>query len=204
MRNEARQFIEQMEWATPDNICYLIKGDYDTELYRYYQKRLEEMTKIQNKDKALRKIRNKNGNVGYTLHRSKRKEITAYQYMHDRKLRNCSAKFENINGYNQIRLDTMADAKSKGLYFELDNGSMNDDQLSEKIRNHYIGQGQFRVVFWMSHIEGHNNEVDRLDKLFSIVEKLLRHKPNRILANTYSEFLKTGKLYNFKKEEVRL
>lgn len=199
MRDTIRKFINQVEWATPDNVSYLLKGDYNTDLYKYYQKRLEEMTVTKNKDKALRKIRNGNGDIAYTMHASKRKSITRYQYMHERKLRNCLARFISLTG-KDVKLDYPADAKSQGLYFELDNGSMDNAQLSEKLSLHYSGQGQFRVVFWMSHIEGHNNEQDRLAKLFKIVENILRHKPNRILANTYTDYLKTGKLYNWRYE----
>ena len=56
----------------------------------------------------------------------------------------------------------------------------------------------------MSHIEGHNHENDRLEKLFNIVKRVLKHKPNRILANTYSDYLKTGKLYGVKDESASL
>ena len=159
------------------------------------------MTLTQNKDKALRKIRNANGAIAYTLYKSKKKSITSYQYWHDRKLRNCLARFANINGYNQIQLGTYADAHAPGIMFELDNGTEAEAEITDKIRNYYSGQGQFRAIFWMSHIEGHNNEQDRLKKIFDIVAKVLHHKPNRVLANTYTDYLKSGNLYNYRREK---
>ena len=52
------------------------------------------------------------------------------------------------------------------------------------------------------HMKAKNKKQDRLEKLFKIVENILRHKPNRILANTYMDYLKTGELYNYKWQEI--
>jgi len=161
------------------------------------------MTKVKNNDKALRKIRNSNGDVAYTMYHSKRKSTTRYQYWHERKLRNCLARFQNLN-HQDVILDSIADAKSKGFYFELDNGTANDAELIHKLSDYYSGQGQYRVVFWMSHIEGHNHESDRLKKIFDIAKRVLKHKPGRVLANNYSDYLKTGKLYGVKDEAASL
>ena len=63
---------------------------------------------------------------------------TRYQYWHERKLRNCLARFQNLN-HQDVMLDTIADAKSKGFYFELDNGTANDAELIHKLREYYSG-----------------------------------------------------------------
>ena len=34
--------------------------------------------------------------------------------------------------------------------------------------------------------------------LFDIVKRVLPDKPNRILANSYEDYLETGNLYNYK------
>ena len=47
-------------------------------------------------------------------------------------------------------------------------------------------------------------EQNRLDKLFDIAGKVLRHKPNRVIGATYTVFLRDGKVFNIKGEEVRL
>jgi len=200
-RQIIRQFIDQMEWITPDNASYLIDGDFSPTLYRKWQKTLEVMTFTQNKDKALRKVKNTGGSVAYTLYRSKRNGLPYNNYWHDRRLRNCMAKFIHTNGNHDLDLNTYADTQAGSLYFEFDSGS-ETTELIDKIKRYYCGQGVCRAIFFMAHRDNIERlEKNRLDYLFDIVAKLLRHKPNRVLANTYTSYLKTGKLYNFRREE---
>jgi hypothetical protein len=37
-----------------------------------------------------------------------------------------------------------------------------------------------------------------LNMLFDIIKKVLKDKPNRVLAAGYHQYLKDGKLYNYK------
>ena len=47
-------------------------------------------------------------------------------------------------------------------------------------------------------------EQKRLNKLFDIARDVLDNKPNRVLGACYTEFLRDGKVFNLKREEVRL
>lgn len=197
-----------MEWATPDNVSYLLDGDFNPKLYDKWQKVLDDMIKTANKDKALRKIRNTGGDVAYTIHHSRRNGLPYTNYWHDRRLRNCVAKYLNINNQDWtdfLNIDPPADAMLKlfsgNVFFEFDSG-YETTELEEKLTKYYSGPGQFRVIFFMAHSDNIKRlEKNRLDYLFKVVGKLLRHKPNRVLANTYTDFLKTGKLYNLRREQ---
>ncbi len=141
----------------------------------------------------------------------KKKDVGDHHFLHDSQLRDCLAKYlhdRNLNGIEQLSVSWIRenpDAHLGNIYFEFDNGHMNDDQLIEKIRKNYTGQVAFRVVFFMRHryddIEG---EKRRLDKLFEIVRSTLQKKPNRILGATYSGFLHDGKVFNLKGEVVQI
>ena len=128
--------------------------------------------------------------------------------MHDKNLRDCLCKFSfdrNYEGKFSIRNDRNADAVMGNLYFEFDNGHMDEEQLSHKMRKYYSGHGQFQVVFWMAHREKKSwLEKERLQKLFDIIGELFYDRPNRIVAAQYSGFIENGKLFNFKGKEVEL
>ena len=91
----------------------------------------------------------------FAIKDSKKHEIGTFKYNHDAKLRNCLAKFmydRNYKGMEDLTTrwdDKDADGQLEDLYFELDNGGMDDRQPTDKLAKHYISRGKFRVVFFM-------------------------------------------------------
>jgi hypothetical protein len=199
-RNQIRQFIEAVQWATPSNISYLLEGRYDSSLYRKYEKELIEMTQTRYVT-PLKKIENNDGRRAFTYMRT-RKDIGTQHFNHDTKLRNCIARFFYDNGMKKASFKGTADVTIGNLFFEFDNGHMNNDQLEEKLRTHYLGKGSYRVVFFMSHRYNEDLEKERLVKLFEIVREVMYKKPNRILGTCYTQYLLDGKIYNLKGEKV--
>jgi hypothetical protein len=201
-RNKIRQFIETVQWATPSNISYLLDGQYDAMLYRKYEKELIEMTQTRYVS-PLKKIGNNDGRRAFTYMET-RKDIGTHHFNHDTKLRNCIARFFYDYGMKDVSFKGTADATLGNIFFEFDNGHMNDDQLEEKLRTHYLGRGNYRVVFFMSHRYNNDLEKERLHKLSGLVKEVMYKKPNRILGACYSQYLKDGLIFNLKGEIVRL
>ncbi len=159
----------------------------------------------------LKKLHDQGNHAVYGSPCTKKKDVGNHHFLHDNQLRDCLAKFlhdRNLSGIEQLSVRWIRenpDAHMENLYFEFDNGHMDDNQLADKIRNNYSGHGAYRVVFFMRHrydsIEG---EKARLEKLFEIVRNISRKKPNRIVGATYSGFLQNGKIFNHKGIEVQI
>lgn len=132
---------------------------------------------------------------------------------HDSKTRECIARWICDHGAQQLdalHFHPPADATIGNIYFEMDNGHMNDRQLREKINLHYSKPGQFQVVFimaspckahWRTREKVQADELRRLNKIFGIARELLPHKPNRILAASYEQFLEDGQLRSYKQQQ---
>ncbi|RJR18189.1 MAG: hypothetical protein C4581_06635 [Nitrospiraceae bacterium] len=141
---------------------------------------------------------------------SKKKNIGAFKFLHDSRLRDCLARYfhdRKYAGIESLRLDNKADAVCGDMYFELDNGNEDRKQLTEKIRNHYSEKGKFQVIFFMTtdyytHWKTMENiktlEENRLRLLFDIAGDILKHIPNRLLAASYHTYLEDGQVYNYK------
>jgi len=157
---------------------------------------------------ALRKLYNQNGNMVYASPNTKKSSIGSSFFVHDRRLRDCLARYlydQKHRGIEDTSLEKTADARTSSLLWEFDNGHMTVSQLEEKIKMNYTRRGVYRVVFIMAHeYDNKDRERDRLYMLFQIVRRILPHKKNRILGNSYNLFLKTGKLYNWKGEEINI
>lgn len=201
-----RQFIEAMDWITPDNASYLIDGTFSPQHYDKWQKKLEVMTKTKKSELALKKVVNDNSNVAYALRTNGLNRLTYFKYWHDRKLRNCIARliYDHGNGWLGLSelhgfADFQTDTPFGKFYFEFDNNTMNDDKLIDKIKSHYSGEGKYRVIFFMGH-RIPELEQKRLEKLFEIVKNTLPSKKGRILGACYSQYLKDGKFYDWRNE----
>lgn len=207
-RMKIRQFINAVGWATPRNICYLVYGRFTTKDYRKINGLLHKMARTKRLP-PLKKLPCYLMTV-FASHLSKKKNIGSFKFLHDSRLRDCLARFfydRNYAGIDQLRLDNNADSICGDMYFELDNGNEDRKQLAEKIRSHYSGKGKFQVIFWMttdyySHWKTKESikklEENRLNLLFEVVQKELRHKPNRVLAASYHQYLEDGKVYSYK------
>lgn len=203
MKNERpliREFLEKVEWATPENISYLLHGESSRELNIKTGSTLFQMA-TRKVNGAIKKLPNHKYAV-YADPQSKKKDKGTHNLDHDIKLRNVLGKFLHGKSIDGLSLKPPADATLRNIYFEMDNGHMNNGQLIEKIETHYKGKGQFRVIFIMAdRYDKPHLEEERLKKLFEILEKVMHHKPNRILGACYTKFLSDGKLYNLRGEE---
>jgi hypothetical protein len=196
-RKNIRWFIETVSWATPENVAYFLEGRSDEKLYRRYCSELFEMTQVKNRELRLKRIQNQNGNHAFTFDA----KLPTFTYNHDVALRNVLGKYlhdREMYRADEVSFKQPADANIRHYRFELDNGHMTDEQLEEKISNHYR-KGDIQAVFIMRSL--YNSEDARLKKIFDISEKLFYDQPNRILGACYSKFLNNGKLYNRKGEE---
>ncbi len=158
---------------------------------------------------SLKKLYDYGGHAVYGSPCTKKKDIGSHHFLHDNRLRDCLAKFlndRNLKGIEQLsigRTEINPDAYIGNLYFEFDNGHMDDDQLSDKIRNNYSGNGAFRVIFFMRHrYDDPEGEIRRLDKLFEIIKKTLPSKKGRVIGACYSQYLKDGAIYNVKGDKI--
>lgn len=209
-RTTIRKFIDAVEWATARNIIILANGRYTTSGAAVIRTELEKMTRTK-RVMRLKKLHDQGNHAVYGSPCTKKKDVGNHHFLHDNQLRDCLAKFlhdRHLQGVEKLsvsRVEPNPDAHLGSLYFEFDNGHMNDDQLIEKIQKNYSGHGAYRVIFIMRHrYDDPEGEQKRLDKLFHIVKNTLYRKPNRIWANTYNGFLETGRLYNYRMEEAVL
>jgi hypothetical protein len=209
-RISIRKFIDAVEWATARNIIILANGGYTTAGAAVIRNELEKMTRTK-RVLPLKKLHNQGGHAVYGSPCTKRKDVGSHHFLHDSHLRDCLAKYlhdRGLSGIEQLSVRWIKenpDAHLGNIYFEFDNGHMNDDQLTEKIKRNYIGHGAFQVIFFMRHrYDDMEGEKRRLDKLFEIVRSTLPKKPNRILGATYSGFLKKGEVYNLKGMRVQI
>lgn len=212
-RSVIRQFISKVEWATATNICYLLSGRRNRREYAVVAAELNSMCKTRHPDIRLKKLHHE-FHTCYALAANPKATVNHQHVEHDIKLRNCLGKYLYVCGHGLIEflsLGTHADAMltltSGNLYFEFDSGHTGRGQLKDKIKAHYIGKGVFRVVFWTGTAEyAHWKnlatikclEKNRLNLLFEVARRIMKEKPNRILAAGYHEYLEDGKLYNLK------
>lgn len=152
------------------------------------------MLKVKDRELRLRKIRNQDGKHAYTLDAN---ALPTFGFNHDVCLRDVVAKFMNSRGPAEVSLEKPADARILCYSIELDNGHMDDSQLEEKLRKHYLdSEGQ--VIFIMRHREFPHLEIHRLQKVFNISEKVFPNMPNKVLGACYSQYLENGIIYNRK------
>lgn len=210
-----RTFIAKADWATTTNLSYLLSGKCDRRNYAVVAAELNSMCRIKRREIRLKKL-NHEFYTPYALALSSRHSLNRQHAEHDIKLRDCLGKYFHHCGHglmDYLSLKTFADAmltlNTGSLYFEFDNGHMTRSQLTEKIRNHYAGKGAFRVIFWMASAEyshyKHSQRINsleekRLNMLFEIIKHNLKDKPNRILGAKYHQYLKDGKIYNYREE----
>ena len=207
-RPTVRRFVDAVEWVSSRNIIILARGRYLGDHSNIYRVELDRLAKTKRVE-PLRKIRSQAGHIVYTSPRSKKNTIGTFKFFHDNCLRDCLAKFIHDRDYQDIENlsitnDKNADAYFPGLYFEFDNGHMNDRQLEEKLRATYSDKGAYRVLFIMGSRYSEEAETARLKKIIDIAKRVLYKKPGRILATTYADYMKTGRAYNSKGEEVIL
>ena len=209
-RTTIRKFIDAVEWATTRNIIILANGSYTTSGAAVIRSELEKMTRTK-RVMRLKKLHDQGNHAVYGSPCTKKKDVGNHHFLHDNQLRDCLAKFlydRNLNDIEQLSVRWIRenpDAHLENIYFEFDNGHMNDDQLIEKIRKNYSSHGAYRVVFFMRHrYDNTEGEKVRLEKLFEIARQTLRKKPNRILGATYSGFLQNGKVFNLNGIEVEI
>ena len=146
----------------------------------------------------------------FASHLTKKKKIGSFKFLHDSRLRDCLGRYFYDRKYadiERLRLDKNADAVCGDMYFELDNGNEDRKQLTDKIRRYYSGQGKLQVIFFVtteyfSHWKSRGNiiklEENRLKLLFEVASKILKHKPNRLLAASYHKYLEDGQVCNYK------
>ncbi len=146
----------------------------------------------------------------YKLATDPKSHVNKQHAFHDIRLRDCLGKLFHNEDITNLKISNTGDAEAGGVYFEMDNGHMNEDQLRDKIQRYYSGKGKFIVIFWMAtaeyaHWKTKENikrlEKNRLNMLFDILKETMREKPNRILGACYSQFLEDGKLYTMKGDE---
>ncbi len=208
-RQSIRGFITSVEWATASNIYHLFGGRIPL---RDISSDLIKMTRCKNSDLKLRLLEEEV--QVYAMASGKRKTVHHQHFRHDVRLRDCLAQYIFKNGWkilSTLAVNGFADAQQgQSMFFEMDNGTMAEDQLKDKIKKYYLRDGAYQVIFWMYPKEYvYHRDVERikaleqkrLEMLFDIVKKVLKTKPNRILANGYHDYLKDGKLYNYRMEE---
>lgn len=200
-RTIIRKFLQGVEWAGPRSVSILIHGHAGE--HNWADTELAEMAATRRLRPLRRLICSRRI---FATPESRKKDKGEFRLEHDLKLRDVLAKFLHDRGFDGIeelsvrRIPLSPDAHIGRLYFELDNGHEDNAQLEEKLAR-YSGAGAFQVIFVMAHRYGQAElEKKRLEKLFGLGQKILGHKPNRILGATYHGFLKDGYLYNLKGE----
>ena len=202
-----RQFLERVEWATVPAIALLIFGVKNKESMIQANAILTRMNKsVQNPIKRLDCAQA----VVYAHGGNPKNRIGTVYFNHDSKLRECLARYVFDNGEDAIGKISMKppfDASIGTLRFEFDNGNMTSKQLKEKILKHFTKKDGEQAIFFMASpnkaVSRHmdrviTDEKRRIEKLFSLVRELLPFKPNKVMATSYEEYLRDGKLYNFK------
>ena len=207
-RHLVRSFLEKVDWATSHAICYLLNGHVERNSAIITRIDILKMVNSKRCEK-LKRLPCPYGAVYAKPHTTKNR-VGSSMFDHDDKLRQCLAKYLRVNGTHHLAyldLHKPADANIGNIHFEMDNGNMTPRQLREKIVKYYLKPGEYQVIFFMaSPYKDHwramerivADEQRRLDILFNLTKELLPHKPNRVRGASYHQFLKDGKLYNFK------
>ena len=220
-REIIRRFLDGVEWAGPRSVSILIHGHAGE--YNWADTELAEMTATKRLPPIKRLI---SQHRIFAAPESRKKDKGEYHLEHDMKLRDVIAKFlfdrryagidtlsvrriagnpdahmntkGNYAADNMIATDDKTDTAIPNVFFELDTGHEDDKELEMKITR-YSGPGAFQVIFVMAHRYGFENlEEKRLEKLLQLGNKVLGHKPNRILGATYHGYLENGILRNLK------
>lgn len=195
-RDKIRKFLDAVEWITARNIIILSQGKYAWEGSAAIRNELYKMANAVTPEKRIKHLSNQAGNAVFAPWDSPRSDAGSQHFVHDNQLRDCLAKWlhdRDYAGMEELSIKTFADAKLGDIYFEFDNGHMTGDQLKDKLSRHYKGRGRFIVVFFMGHrYRDPHGEKLRLNKLFDIVREVLPHKPGRVFAACYSEFIEDG------------
>lgn len=216
-RSTIRQFISKMEWATAANVCFLLSGKRKRRDYAIVAAELNSMCRTKRKELRLKKLHHEFYTC-YALATNPKTTLNHNHVEHDINFRNCLGRYLFLCGHGLmdfLSIDTFADAvltlNTGNLYFEFDSGHMGRKQLKVKIMTHYVGKGAYRVVFWMGTAEyAHWKNVatikclerNRVNMLFQLTRKVLREKPNRVLAASYHDYLESGRLHNQKGSSV--
>ncbi|WP_148202544.1 hypothetical protein [Syntrophus aciditrophicus] len=193
-RNLIRWFIQEVQWAVPRNVSFFMEGRCDDTLLRVYSSELSEMLKGKDSSLRLKRIKNQDGKLAYTMAAN---TLPTFLFNHDVCVRDVVGKFLHDRGLQYVSFRRPADATILHYCFELDNGHMTDSQLEEKLRKHYMGtRGQ--IVFIMRHREFPHLEAHRLQKVFNISAKVFPEMPNKVLGACYTQFVENGIIYNRK------
>jgi len=197
-----RKFLAGVEWAGPRSVSILIHGHAGE--YNWADTELAEMTATKRQPPIKRLI---SQHRIFATPETRKKDKGEYLLEHDLKLRDVLARHLYATGYRGIdqvsvrHIPGNPDGHIGSLYFELDNGHEDDRQLTEKLLR-FSGAGAFQVIFVVAHRYGIKDlEEKRLEKILNLGNKVLGHKPNRILSATYHGFLENGHLYNLRREE---
>lgn len=196
--NLIREFIGKTDWATAENVAYLIFGKCDPELKNDADWALTKLTKLKSSDKKLKLLPNEYQKI-YALWDNPKHRKGDRNLNHDIKLRNVLAvlKPDQISISNYEGADAVIETKGDKFFIELDNGNEDREFLENKIKSQYGGKGEYQVIFIMASREG-EKEKTRLENLWKIIESSLKYKKGRVLGACYSQFLQDQKLNNWK------
>lgn len=198
------KFLEKVGWATSRNISSLLGLDI-----KATSAGLAAM--LRRKKDPLRKLPCSKATC-YGHPKTGPKRVSPTYFEHDEKLRTCIAKFVQLYGYDlldRLELRQDADAKIGNVYIEFDNGNQGKPFLKEKLLKHYAKPGNYRVVFFMgAYNKAHwrkaeqtaRDEDSRIAVLRGAIAETIHQKPNRVLIAGYTQFLSSGKLFNYRGE----
>jgi hypothetical protein len=197
--NITRQFLAGTDWATARNINVLFNGFYNPDRLKYIQNKLYDMCNA--KADPLRRIHNLT-NTAFVLNDSKRHSLPKL-YQHDNHIRDILAILFRECGFDgdlQISNKKKADAKFNEWFIEMDEGTKSPKDFEEQIKR-YCNREPGRVLYIMAHEYNREDlEPARMERLREVIARRASFVPNKILFNTYSDFMKTHKIYNFKGE----
>lgn len=204
-RDLIREFLRRVEWATPRNISILIHGH--ARETNWAAKELSEMASTRRLQPLKRLI---SPHHIFATPASKKRDKGERHLGHDMKLRDVLAKFLHMRNYDNLeelslkQIPGNPDAHiGRSLLFELDRGYEDDSQLSAKLQS-YSGQGQFQVLYFMSHRYSQDElEANRVEKIIALGRTIMPQKPNRVLVCGYTSFIANGPFFNLK-GKVRL
>lgn len=210
--HQLRDFLEITEWATGNVGAYFLYGECNVLRQKMALNLMKGTTKT--KDKELR-LKTLPAPKKTYAHRSSRKNrLGDFLFDHNEKLRCVLGKicheYPELIGY--LNLNPPHDAQINILYFELDNGNMNERQLREKIEKYlekYKGKRGIIVFIMATPYKKGNRPIEKIredekrryEKLFYILRELIPDHPNRVLVAPYTKFLEDLKLSNHKGKE---
>jgi len=221
-REIVRLFIDKVGWVTPHNIVVLTCGEYvhpNDAKYKSIRAQLHNMLKIKDHEKRLKHLPAIGHSYKVYASPKEKRHIISGSVNHDIKLRDVLAKYFHGNHYQDLENlslgrvsetfcpDAYIDMIGKRIYFEMDNGGMSVGNLKKKLSDHYAYNGVYCAIFISAvrelyHIssfyDARKYEPARLQSLIFAIKSVLERKPNRILINSYSNYLNSGELFNFR------